>query len=105
MTYFGFLIRFLILPIIILGLLTLWDRQRGKTLPTVLRGWSPAGVLATLIVIAVVYTTPWDNYLAATGVWWYDPQRVTGIILGWVPLEEYLFFILQPLMIGFWLLW
>jgi len=104
MTYFGFLGRFLILPIIALGLLTIWDWRRGKALPDALRGWSPVRAVATLIVIAVVYTTPWDNYLVATRVWWYDPQLVTGIILGWVPLEEYLFFVLQPVMVALWML-
>ncbi len=38
--------------------------------------------------------------MVATGVWRYDPALVTGITLGWVPLEEYLFFILQPLLTG-----
>ncbi|MCE7988918.1 MAG: lycopene cyclase domain-containing protein [Caldilinea sp. CFX5] len=105
MTYFGFLVRFLILPSVVLGLLILWEQQRGKTLPAALRGGSPIGILVTLIIIAVVYTTPWDNYLVATGVWGYDPTLVTGVILGWVPLEEYLFFVLQPVLIGLWLLW
>ena len=41
----------------------------------------------------------------ATGVWWYDPALVTGIVLGWVPLEEYTFFVLQPILIGLWLIW
>jgi lycopene cyclase domain-containing protein len=57
-------------------------------------------IVLTHAVIAVVYTTPWDNYLVATGVWWYDPALVMGIRLGWVPLEEYLFFVLQPLLVG-----
>jgi lycopene cyclase domain-containing protein len=52
-----------------------------------------------------VYTTPWDNYLVATRVWWYDPNLVTGITFGWVPLEEYTFFVLQPLLTGLWLLY
>ena len=30
-------------------------------------------------MIAVVYTTHWDNYLVATRVWWYDPALVSGI--------------------------
>ena len=54
--------------------------------------------------MALVYTTPWDNYLVATRVWWYDPQLVTGLVIGWVPIEEYTFFILQPLLAGLWLL-
>ena len=56
-------------------------------------------------MIAVIYTTPWDNHLVATGVWWYDPALVAGITLGWVPLEEYLFFVLQTVMAGLWFLW
>ncbi len=40
----------------------------------------------------------------ATGVWWYDPKLVTGIVLGWVPTEEYTFFVLQTLFTGLWLL-
>ena len=44
-----------------------------------------------------VYTTPWDNYLVATGVWWYDPALVNGLTIGWVPIEEYTFFVLQPI--------
>jgi lycopene cyclase domain-containing protein len=55
------------------------------------------------VVIALVYTTPWDNYLVATNVWWYDPELVTGIVIGWVPIEEYTFFILQPILGGLWI--
>jgi lycopene cyclase domain-containing protein len=57
------------------------------------------------IIVALVYTTPWDNYLVATGVWWYNPTLVTGLTIGWVPIEEYTFFILQPLLTSLWLLW
>jgi lycopene cyclase domain-containing protein len=54
------------------------------------------------VLIALVYTTPWDNYLVATGVWWYDPNLVTGLTLGYVPIEEYTFFIVQTLLTGLW---
>ena len=104
MTYFGFLLRFLVIPIVILGVLTYRDLRRGRALPGELRLFSPWLVIAILTGVAVVYTTPWDNYLVATGVWWYDPALVTGITLGWVPLEEYTFFVLQPVMTGLWLL-
>lgn len=52
--------------------------------------------------IAVSYTTPWDNYLVAREIWWYGSDRVIGTI-GHVPVEEYLFFILQPLFTGLFL--
>lgn len=54
-----------------------------------------------LILAALVWTTPWDNYLVATGIWSYGPGRVLGTI-GYVPLEEYAFFCLQTLMVGLW---
>jgi lycopene cyclase domain-containing protein len=57
------------------------------------------GVLATL---ALVYTTPWDNYLILRGVWWYGEGAVL-VRFGAAPLGEYLFFVLQPLLVGLWL--
>ncbi|MEJ2357722.1 MAG: carotenoid biosynthesis protein, partial [Deinococcales bacterium] len=58
--------------------------------------------LAAMVGIALVYTTPWDNYLVARGVWSYPPGRVS-FTLGYVPFEEYLFFVLQTLLTGLWL--
>lgn len=105
MTYFGFLLRFLVFPILIFALLNFLDARRGKQLPGALQAYSPRKMLGILIIIALVYTTPWDNYLVATGVWWYDPALVTGIVFGWVPIEEYTFFVLQPILVGLWLVW
>lgn len=105
MTYFGFLLYFLVIPILILLWLTWRDHSRGTPgfmIPVNRFAWVTLG---SLILIAVVYTTPWDNYLVATGVWGYNPVLVTGITLGWVPLEEYLFFILQPILTGLWTLY
>lgn len=105
MTYFGFLFIFVVLPLVALVWLTLRDSKRGLVLPFELHNWPPLLVLAAHVVVAVLYTTPWDNYLVATRVWWYDPNLVTGIVLGWVPLEEYCFFVLQTLLTGLWLLY
>lgn len=103
MTYFGFLAQFLLVPILLLLALTWRDRQQGLTLPAALRGWPAWSVLTGHIVVALIYTTPWDNYLVATGVWSYNPNLVTGLVLGWVPIEEYTFFILQPILASLWL--
>lgn len=59
--------------------------------------------LALMCGIAFVYTTPWDNYLVASEVWGYSPDRVLAR-MGHVPVEEYAFFILQPILTGLWLL-
>ncbi len=52
--------------------------------------------------IAFVYTTPWDNYIIREGVWTYGADRVIDVI-GYVPVEEYAFFLLQPVLVGLWL--
>jgi lycopene cyclase domain-containing protein len=52
--------------------------------------------------LAVIYTTPWDNYLVATGVWYYNPELVTGIVIGYVPIEEYTFFVVETILAGLW---
>jgi lycopene cyclase domain-containing protein len=103
MTYFGFLAYFLGIPIAILGLVAWWDERNGRKMPAVLSSWSPYAVIAAICAVALIYTTPWDNYLVATRVWWYHPELVTGIVIGWVPIEEYTFFILQPILTGLWL--
>ena len=91
MTYSGFLLCFVVIPIIIL-FTAIW-RKSNKLF------W-----LATFIhvILAVIYTTPWDNYLVATRVWYYNPRLVSGIVFGYVPLEEYTFFLLQTLLVGLW---
>lgn len=103
MTYFGFLALFLGIPLVLLSIISGYDHHKNKKLPLSLQAGSPWVVIPALIIIAVVYTTPGDNYLVATNVWWYDPALVTGVVLGWVPIEEYIFFVVQTLFTGLWL--
>lgn len=103
MTYFAFLAQFVGIPIVVLLALALIDARRGKTRPRAFSQWPLWAVIGAHMLIALIYTTPWDNYLVATGVWWYDPNLVTGIVFGYVPIEEYTFFLLQPIMSGLWL--
>ncbi len=104
MTYFGFLLRFVFVPLVLLTGLRVWDHRRGKTLPHAFTGMDANLTLLGHVAVAVAYTTPWDNYLVRTKVWWYDKSLVRGIILGYVPLEEYVFFVLQTLLTGQWML-
>ncbi|MCA9992323.1 MAG: lycopene cyclase domain-containing protein [Ardenticatenaceae bacterium] len=104
MTYFGFLALFVGIPILIMAALTAWDLRRGRPMPAQLRSYPAGWVLAAHVLVALLYTTPWDNYLVATGVWFYDPNLVTGLTIGWVPIEEYTFFIVQPILAGLWFL-
>ena len=95
MSYLQFHLLFIVPPLLLLLLVT-W-RARARL---------PRGALLALgvhVLLALAYTTPWDNYLIARGVWGYGAERVL-FTLGWVPFEEYLFFILQTLLTGLWLL-
>ena len=57
---------------------------------------------AVLAGLALVYTTPWDNYLILRGVWWYGEGAV--LTRFWAaPLGEYLFFVFQPVLVALWL--
>jgi lycopene beta-cyclase len=93
MTYLGFHLIFIVPPLLVLLYVA---RHAPARLGS--RAWWTLPAVAT---IAVIYTTPWDNYLVYRGIWWYGADRVMGII-GYVPIEEYLFFILQPLLTGAW---
>jgi lycopene beta-cyclase len=55
--------------------------------------------VGVLVVLAYLWTTPWDNHLVATDVWGYGDGRVLATI-GYVPVEEYAFFGLQTLLAG-----
>src|SRR5690606_18300812 len=94
MSYLAFHAVFILPPIVLLA----WLLRRRRH-----RVHRRAGLfLLAVAAIAFVYTTPWDNYLVWRGVWGYGTDRVIATI-GYVPVEEYLFFLLQPLLTGIWL--
>lgn len=100
MTYFRFLLSFVVLPIMILLFWYYSTQQYSKNRAGLIRYYPISYSFLLMASIAILYTTPWDNYLVATGVWWYDPSLVLGVTLGWVPIEEYFFFFLQPILGG-----
>ncbi|WP_420128464.1 lycopene cyclase domain-containing protein [Longimicrobium sp.] len=93
MTYLQFHLIFIFPPLLLLVL----------TSGNVLRRIGPRAIpsLAGVVLVALIYTTPWDSELIRRGVWGYGPERVIGTI-GLIPIEEYMFFILQPLLTGLW---
>ena len=99
MTYFGFLLCFLVIPILVFLAISYWDNKKNRQDPGDHLVWTAIGIH---ILLALVYTTPWDNYLVATGVWYYNPKLVTGLVIGYVPIEEYTFFVLETILSGLW---
>lgn len=57
--------------------------------------------IIALCALALIYTTPWDNYIIYHKAWWYRKDAVIGTI-GYVPIEEYLFFIIQTIFTSLW---
>lgn len=51
-------------------------------------------VLTLLPVLAVFLT--WDALAIGAGHWGYDPRQTVGLLLGHVPVEEVLFFVVIP---------
>jgi lycopene cyclase domain-containing protein len=97
MSYWAFHLVF-ILPVI--GVLFFLNRRTGSgVLPEF---WK---AIALIALMALLYTTPWDNYLIYRGVWSYNLSRISqSLRIGYVPMEEYCFFLLQPVLTGQYLL-
>jgi lycopene cyclase domain-containing protein len=96
LTYLDFLAVFLLVPLSVLCLGTVVYGPRERPALSV-----RVGGIAVIIVLALAYTIPWDNYLIAEGVWWYGDGRVTATV--WLaPIEEYLFIVLQSVLVAVW---
>jgi lycopene cyclase domain-containing protein len=82
--------------------ISFWDNKRNKQMNGFHNGGAVWIGITIHILFAVVYTTPWDNYLIATNVWYYNPELVTGWVISYVPIEEYTFFVLETILAGLW---
>lgn len=84
MTYARFLAVFLVPPLLIAAL-----RARSVFAARHL------SFLVGLSLVVLAWTSPWDNAAVAQGLWGFDPERVSGIWIHRLPIEEYAFFLLQ----------
>ncbi|MBE0592967.1 MAG: lycopene cyclase domain-containing protein [Gemmatimonadales bacterium] len=89
MTYLQFHLAFILPPLLVVAPFA-W-----RAIPSL--GSRARWAFVAVPPIALLYTTPWDNYLVWHAVWFYGADRVIGTI-GYVPIEEYLFFLLQPVL-------
>jgi lycopene cyclase domain-containing protein len=96
LTYLSFLAAFVAPPLV--GLAGLAVARSGSREPSLRL---QAGGVGLLVALALVYTTPWDNYLIAQGVWWYGEGRVAATIWN-APVGEYLFIAGQAVLVGLW---
>lgn len=50
--------------------------------------------LGWVLLAVMIFTTPWDNLAAKWGIWGF-PREKYSLRLGYLPMEEYAFFLLQ----------
>ena len=88
MTYAGFLLLFLLVPIVVLALALRRSWRRRHSL-----------ALAAVCLLAFVYTAPWDNHAARTKLWTFDPHFAppSHFVL-FLPWEEYAFYFAQGIL-------
>ncbi len=86
LTYFRFHLLFNLPPLLVLLFL-------GAGAP-----WHPgeAVALGWVLLAVLLFTTPWDNFAAKRGIWGF-PREKYSFRLGYLPVEEYLFFLWQSL--------
>lgn len=71
---------------------TLWLEFVVRT--RVYRRW--LRLLLSVLPIAVIFVV-WDLYAIASGHWWFDNERITGVFLpGGLPMDELFFFLVIP---------
>ena len=88
MTYLQYHLIFNLPLLIILGILN-WNQ------PLYAGEWQTAG----LVLLAVfIFTTPWDNIAAKWGIWGF-PEGKYLFKIGYLPIEEYSFFLFQSIVI------
>jgi lycopene cyclase domain-containing protein len=52
------------------------------------------GAFGLVLLAVMVFTTPWDNLAAKWGIWGF-PREKFSLRIGYLPVEEYAFFLLQ----------
>ena len=55
--------------------------------------------IGVVLLIVMLFATPWDNWAVYKKFWSFDPSRVLFAI-GYVPIEEYLFFAILALQVS-----
>lgn len=55
-----------------------------------------------MTAITAVVGISWDQWMAASDIWHYDPSQILGVWVGYIPLEEVGFILMIPVVVGLW---
>jgi lycopene cyclase domain-containing protein len=102
MTYLEYLAIF-ILPLLVVAVTLTRHELRRQEPGSLLRKFGPP-TLPLLILLAWVWTTPWDSWFIGHNVSSYQPGRYLGSVFH-IPYEEFAFMALQGVIAGCWTMW
>lgn len=64
----------------------------------------PAALAVTAVVLLIL-TAVFDNVMIAAGLFWYNPERISGAFIGSAPLEDFAYTVAAVLLLpGLWML-
>ncbi|WVQ98941.1 hypothetical protein IAU59_006073 [Kwoniella sp. CBS 9459] len=87
LTYMQIHLYFVLPPILLLGAIYAPLIGRREVLKVLWLG-----------LMATIWTTPWDNFILSHSGWSYPHGSIIGKIF-YVPIEEHMFFVLQPILV------
>ena len=84
MTYFRFHLIFNVPLLVLLAVIS------GRWATTI----GEVEAIGLVLLAVMIFTTPWDNLAAKWGIWGF-PREKYSLRIGYLPVEEYAFFLLQ----------
>ena len=72
---------YLLLTASVLGIFTVYG--------FLMRRWLPGRPLLAAAVVMLTLTLVFDNVIIGTGIVDYDPEKISGILLGFAPIEDF----------------
>lgn len=82
---------YLILTAGVLGIFSLYG--------VLMRKWLPSKPLLAAAVVMLTLTLIFDNVIIGTGIVDYDPEKISGIRLGFAPIEDFAYTIVALIMV------
>jgi lycopene cyclase domain-containing protein len=61
--------------------------------------WRHRGSLAVIVLLILMISIPWEM-LAVDRIWYYSPRVIVGARILNLPVEEFVFFVLDGLLVG-----
>ena len=88
---------YLLLTAIVLGIFAIYA--------LLMRKWLPVKPLIGAAIVMLTLTLVFDNVIIGTGIVDYDPEKISGIRLGFAPIEDFAYtlvaLVLVPSMFNF----